>query len=409
MTRFSLAADIQPTVDESAAEREGQELAQTFEQEIGGLEPGVDGGGGVGGLGGARGGGGGGGAAAAGAGGLLSRLGGGAAAGGLATVALGGAVAFGMLQGIQTLSKASPALQATTGILSDAMSLFFRPFGRFLSSILRPAALGLLNMAVKFNEIAEDDGLAVAIGKISQQALTSFAGALGNAVEDIVTGEGSAGDVALVAGTAIAASKLITGTVGISSLISGTVSVGSYIVGSLGISSLLTGASLTSLITGASLTSFISGVSATAVIGSVGAATLIGGVAATAVIGAAALTALVTPVSLDELLSQPDEQVGMDAEEQEEAGRRGPRGAGQGGPPDEVDEGTTDMGRTPVTATDERLLRRGGLTDVEREIIEANRQTKEEVRRVREALEEGGSDDISPAERARAFGELDPF
>jgi len=208
MTRFSLAADIQPTVDESAAEREGEQLAQTFEEQIGGLSPGVNGGGGgVGGIGGARGGrrGGGGG----GTGGLLSSLSGGAAAGGLATVALGGAVAFGMLQGIQTLSKASPALQATTGILSDAMSLFFRPFGRFLSSILRPAALGLLNMAVKFNEIAEEEGLAVAIGKIGQQALTSLAGALGNAVEDIVTGEGGLGDVALLGGTALTAGTLL--------------------------------------------------------------------------------------------------------------------------------------------------------------------------------------------------------
>lgn len=151
--RFSLEADISPTVDETAAEREASGLAQTFEDEMGDLDVGVDGGG-VGSLGGARGGGGGGMLGSAAAGGVARTAGAGglgAAASAAAPVAIAGAVGFGILSGIQTLASASPALKQTTSIFGEAMDLFFRPFGDFLSATLRPTAEALLDFAVGFN------------------------------------------------------------------------------------------------------------------------------------------------------------------------------------------------------------------------------------------------------------------
>jgi hypothetical protein len=258
---FSLAADVVPTLDESAAERSGRNLADTLEREIGDLAPGMDGGIG-GGLGGAAGPGIAGGGAL---GGALGSAGAGAASGAITKVALSGALGFGILQGVQAFASASPALQQTFGILSDAFELFFRPFGNFLSKTLRPAASALLDMAVRFNDIASDDGLGVAVATISTEAVSSLASGFVNALGNIVTGEGTLADF-LFAGA---------GTIGLAKLVSST-SIGSLLT-STGIGSLLTSSSIGGLLTAVSAGTLISGtVAASAlIVGTVGASKLI--------------------------------------------------------------------------------------------------------------------------------------
>lgn len=49
--------------------------------------------------------------------------------------------------------KSSPALQGTMKMLDAAMSLFFKPFGDFLSSLLRPMAIWLIKFAVAWNKL----------------------------------------------------------------------------------------------------------------------------------------------------------------------------------------------------------------------------------------------------------------
>ena len=51
---------------------------------------------------------------------------------------------------LNTLIESSPALKGTFLIFGKAMNLFFKPFGDFLSSLLRPLAIWLLRMAIAF-------------------------------------------------------------------------------------------------------------------------------------------------------------------------------------------------------------------------------------------------------------------
>jgi len=206
--RFSLSADIEPTVDERAAQREASDLAGTFEDELGDLGVGVDGGG-VGGLGGARGGGGGGmgGAAAAGIGGRS--IAGGAAAGGLAKVALGGAIGFGILQGVQTFASASPALQQTLGMFGEAMDIFFRPFGRETAKALGPFAKKAQEMAKNFNNAYSSDGLGIALLSLGGDVAKTWATGVASAIEDTFTGEADVSDLITIGASTWAASKII--------------------------------------------------------------------------------------------------------------------------------------------------------------------------------------------------------
>jgi hypothetical protein len=89
----------------------------------------------------------------------------GSAVGGLAKVALGGAVAVGILSGVQSVANASPLFRKQTDILSKALSLYMRPFGRAIGSAIRPFAEEGLEMAKNFNRIASEQGLSVAVEK----------------------------------------------------------------------------------------------------------------------------------------------------------------------------------------------------------------------------------------------------
>jgi len=274
--RFSLAADIQPTVDDRAAEREGQDLAETLEGELGDLQAGIgdglDGVGGIGGGGGIARGGGGGLAGAAGAAGLAR----GAAAGGLAKVALGGAIGFGILAGVKQLSQASPLLGQAVDILSEAANLFFRPFGNFLGKTLRPFATAALDMAVKFNDIAQEDGLAVAVASIASEAATSLGSGFVNALTNIAGGEGTLADFLFAGAGTIALTKLISGV------------------------------SLTSLVTSVSASSILSSVSVGGLLTSISAGGILTAVGAGGIITAVSAGAIITSVALDDLL-QPGE------------------------------------------------------------------------------------------------------
>ena len=248
-SRFSLQGSIEPTVDERAAERAGDDLAATLQDSIGDLEPGMaDAGGGVGGLGGARGGGGAGIGGAAAAGGALGRgaMGGGAAAGALTKVALAGAVGYGLLQGIQTLAGASPALKQTNQMFGTAMELFFRPFGSFLSETLRPFAKAGVDMATNFNDAYANGNLGVALLELGGDVVSTWATGFANALADTLTGQASKGDLALLLGGGLTAAKLagILPSIGIGSILTGA-SAGtlSSLLPSVGIGSILTGAS----------------------------------------------------------------------------------------------------------------------------------------------------------------------
>lgn len=142
--------ELQPELDTSKMEKSLQDF------DMGGTLSGDAGGG-------RRRRGGGGGASAAAAGGGLA----GKAGGGLAKIALGGAVAIGMLGALNKIKNltmaSSPALQSTSNMFGEAMKLFFRPFGDFLSAQLRPFAKEGLKMAKNFNQSVGENGLAVAV------------------------------------------------------------------------------------------------------------------------------------------------------------------------------------------------------------------------------------------------------
>lgn len=93
-------------------------------------------------------------AAGAGAGGLRKFLGKGSVIG----IALFGILAVSKKL-LGKMTDASASLQATSGIMGQAMKLFFKPFGDFLSMLLRPMAVALLRFAIKFNKDFSADKL----------------------------------------------------------------------------------------------------------------------------------------------------------------------------------------------------------------------------------------------------------
>jgi hypothetical protein len=79
--------------------------------------------------------------------------------GGLLTGGLVGALVSGIKSAVdilgsikKTMEKSSPYLGGVFAIMSRAMLIFFRPFGDFLGMLLRPMAIWMLRMAIKFYE-----------------------------------------------------------------------------------------------------------------------------------------------------------------------------------------------------------------------------------------------------------------
>lgn len=99
------------------------------------------------------------------AGAALSGAGGAAAAAGtgLLTVALGGVVALAMLKGIQKMAGWAPRGRKMVDMFSEAMSLFFRPFGDLIGKALMPHAADALKRMAEFNMDYHKDGLKVAL------------------------------------------------------------------------------------------------------------------------------------------------------------------------------------------------------------------------------------------------------
>lgn len=115
-------------------------------------------------------GGGGGGVAAAAAGEVAgSALGGISKVGGMMKVALGGAVAAGILSGVNKAAQASPLMRSQVEMFSTAMSLFFRPVGDMMGRYFQPFALGALQMAHRFVEISDEEGLMVGVQYIAEE------------------------------------------------------------------------------------------------------------------------------------------------------------------------------------------------------------------------------------------------
>ena len=59
---------------------------------------------------------------------------------------------------LQEFAKSSPALQGTLMLFQKAMLLFFKPFGDFLSSLLRPLAIWLLKASIAWIKFTKDFG-----------------------------------------------------------------------------------------------------------------------------------------------------------------------------------------------------------------------------------------------------------
>ena len=103
----------------------------------------------------------------AGGGGIAQAAGGAAGAVGLA--ALGGIAAS-----VATLAKASPKFGKILGMLTDMFFLALRPLGDIAAEALLPFAMAGMEMAMKFNQMVNEDGLAVALGSVVVGAIKAI-------------------------------------------------------------------------------------------------------------------------------------------------------------------------------------------------------------------------------------------
>ncbi len=160
------------------------------------------------------------------------------AAGGIASKALPIAIAGGIGAGLLTqMSAASGRLQATLGMFGTAMDLFFKPFGDFLGSKLRPMADHLIGVAQDFNKIADNEGLSVAVASIANNAITGIGSQIGGSFKDIISGEGDVLDFLIAGGTAVTAAAVL-GYIGWPTIGAGAV-LGSLGLPTIGASALL--------------------------------------------------------------------------------------------------------------------------------------------------------------------------
>jgi hypothetical protein len=158
------------------------------------------------------------------------------AAGGIASKALPIAIAGGIGAGLLTqMSAASGRLQATLGMFGTAMDLFFKPFGDFLGATFRPMAKDLISFAQDFNEIADSEGLSVAVTSMGQDIITSIAGQIGESAVNLATGKWDAKDIITLTASTWAAAKIIS----IGASVWGAGSLMSITAGSWGAGSLI--------------------------------------------------------------------------------------------------------------------------------------------------------------------------
>jgi hypothetical protein len=175
---FSLQAAVQPSVDQRQVEREAERTREQFSDQLSGLP--IDGE--TGGVAGAGAGGGGPGVGSAGAAAAAgSRVGAsglagaaGAAAKAAVPVAAAGTVFFGMSKALDRLAAASPALQAQSAQFSQAMNLFFKPFGDFIASRLDPFVDNLIDMAINFNSAVDGNGLPLATAGLAGEVASAL-------------------------------------------------------------------------------------------------------------------------------------------------------------------------------------------------------------------------------------------
>lgn len=181
---LGIRAKVEPSVDRSSKRK----LTQDVEDAIEDAEDGV-GGGIMDRTGPSGGGGGGGGGAGA---GTLSGGGIGGAAKMLGTVALGGVVATGMLKAMES---ASGRLSGVSSIFGSMSKLFLKPFGDKLAEALLPFAEDGLEIMKNFNDVVEDDGLAVGVAWLAKTSVKKLAEGIAGAFEStLLGGEANLGD-----------------------------------------------------------------------------------------------------------------------------------------------------------------------------------------------------------------------
>ena len=123
------------------------------------------------------------------------------------SIVAGLAIWEGIKKGIQSLVKASPALQNTLQIFGQTMSLLLKPIGDLFSMILRPFALAFLKFAIPFYK-ASMKGLQTTGGKIG-----GVAGVIGGVVGGAALGAAAGGALGL-AGGPLAIATAILGALG---------------------------------------------------------------------------------------------------------------------------------------------------------------------------------------------------
>jgi hypothetical protein len=93
------------------------------------------------------------------------------------------------------LAQTSPALRNVSYQMSKAMMIFFRPFGDFLASLLRPLARSWLKMSrewLKFTRMSPEEQAAAIIDPMKKRVETLFSGM---SITDIIQRAGSIWDV----------------------------------------------------------------------------------------------------------------------------------------------------------------------------------------------------------------------
>lgn len=109
-----------------------------------------------------------------------------------------GAIAAATAVLIGIMKKSSPYLQGILSIFGRAFTIFFRPFGDFLATLLRPLAIWLMKMAVAFLKWTRTGAGGTSVAGATGAAGGALAGAaIGSVVPGIGTAIGAAAGAAI--------------------------------------------------------------------------------------------------------------------------------------------------------------------------------------------------------------------